>query len=120
MQKTKEISLFSNRYCGLLTLLFSLVVTAVVFPLDSAGARQIEYYGGEAKVYVTPGEPTVVSFPGEINGGYKRTSSDITMNVQGRDLIILARPGLSDRGEVLVVYLKDNRSFMLRVIMASE
>lgn len=85
-----------------------------------AEAREINYYGGEVKVYVQVGEPTVVSFPSEIEGGYRSTNSQLDLERRGTDLIVFAKPGLAIEGEVLVIYVKDKRPFMIRVMPAKS
>ena len=95
-------------------------LSIVGIDLSPAAAREIDYDGGEAKVYVTPGEPTVVSFPHEVDAGYRVKSSAIVVERRGRDLILFAQPELRLEGEVLVIYTKDNRSYILRILPAAS
>jgi hypothetical protein len=97
--------------------LFALCLTAYT---PAALAREINYDGSEARVFVTAGEPTVISFPDEVEGGYRGAHSSIHIERHGKDLIILAQAGLSEEGEVIVVYLKNKRSFILRILPASS
>ena len=90
-----------------------------IFPLISS-ARELEYSGGEARVFVRSGEPTLVSFPETIEGGYKKNHSDLALEKHGKDLIVFSQPSLPVEGEVLIIYLKNQRSFILRVVPADE
>lgn len=103
-------------------LLFSLLVMVLLqgTNMKEAAARDLNYTGGEAKIYVVPGEPTVVSFSHEIEGGFKTTSTSLDLHRRGTDLVVLARPELPPEGEVVVVYLKNGKPFMLRFLPASQ
>ena len=87
--------------------------------LSTAFARPIEYNDREEKVYVTPNEPTVVSFPDDVSGGFKANST-LHMEKRGRDLIIIADKTLRPEGEVIIVYLeRRERPYVLRVLRAA-
>lgn len=88
--------------------------------LDSAFARDIKYEGSEQTVYVTPGEPTQVSFPGKIEGGFKRSNSTIALQKNDNYLVLFAKPDLPYEGEALLLILDDKRSFAVRVVPADD
>jgi hypothetical protein len=99
--------------------ILSLLVAGLLFPV-TAFAREINYQGSEVEVYVTPGEPTQIAFPGNILGGYKRKRSSIALERQENFLIVFARPDISVEGEAIIVHLDDRRSYALRVVPSSE
>lgn len=84
--------------------------------VDSALARDLNYGGDEAVVYVKPGEPTQVTFPGKIEGGFKKDkNSNLVLERQDNFLIVFARPQLGIEGESIIVHLDDKRSYALRM-----
>ena len=88
----------------------------LLIPLENAEARDFNYTGGEeARIYVTPGEPTQVSFPGKIKGGFM-ASEDISIKRQDNFVVVFAQQGLSPDGDVLIIHLEDSRAYSLRVI----
>jgi len=89
-------------------------------PCNEAWARTVEYDSQEIKVFVKPGEPTQIKFPGLIAGGFKSNKSSIDLDRNEEDLIIFARESLVDTGEVLIVRLKDGRSFSVRVMKSGN
>ena len=99
-------------------LLLSFLFIGLVVP--SAHAIERRYTGGEVKVYVTPGEPTLVKFPGVIAGGYKRGNSALSLDRQKDSVVLFAKPGLPLTGEALLIQLKDERSYSLRVLPSTS
>lgn len=97
-----------------LALMGALLVTA------RAEARDIEYKNAEVTVYVTPGEPSEVRFPGKISGGYKRSQSAIAIERKGSSLVLYASEGIQGSGEAIIVGLDDGRSYSLRVARATD
>lgn len=85
-----------------------------------AYARDVDYTNSEISVYVTPGEPTQVQFPGDVTGGVKRKSSALSLQYTKSDLVLFASEGISDQGEGIIVRLKDGRSFSIRVRRSSD
>ncbi len=85
-----------------------------------AFARDIQYGGSEQAVYVRPGEPTQISFPGPIEGGFKRKQSAVALEKQDTYLVLFAQPQLSPDGEAIIVHLEDKRTYSLRVLPATE
>src|SRR5688572_4284445 len=106
---TKVVAIFS----GLLLLLLALSTPAF--------ARDLQYGGDEAIIRVRPGEPTQVTFPGKIEGGFKRDkNSNIVLERQNNFLVVFSRPQLGLDGESLIVHLEDSRSYALRIVPATE
>lgn len=83
-------------------------------------AREVTYSGGEEVVWVTPGEPTQVNFPGTIKGGFKRKRSSLNLDKQDSSLIVFAQPDLSVDGEAILVHLQDRRSYAFRIMPAHD
>lgn len=96
-----------------------LVVCALVVPSGMAQAEAVKTSNGEVEVRVNPGEPTQVQFPGNITGGVLRKQSPITLQRNGRELILFASEGLSENGEAIIVRLDDGRSYSLRAMRSS-
>jgi hypothetical protein len=84
-----------------------------------ATAREIQYSGGEETVYVRPGEPTQISFPGKIAGGYKKKSSAVSLERNENYLVVFAQQTLGLEGEAIIVHLGDKRSYSIRVMPAT-
>jgi hypothetical protein len=82
-------------------------------------AREIQYKGGEEVVYVKPGEPTQISFPGKIAGGYKKKSSAVALERNENYLVVFAQQTLGLEGEAILVHLRDKRSYSIRVMPAT-
>jgi hypothetical protein len=97
----------------------SWVCSTALFP-SLLFARDVGYEGQEVSVYVDPNEPTQVNFPGEIAGGYMKTDGSVQLERQGSDLILFSKPTLQEEGEAIIVRLKDNRSFSVRVRPSSD
>ncbi len=87
---------------------------------SSSFAREVNYSGKEVPVYVTPGEPTQITFPDKIGGGFKRKQSALALERQGNFLVVFAQPIIPYEGEALLVHLKDKRSFALRILPADD
>ena len=83
--------------------------------VSPAFARDVEYKNTEIPVYVTPGEPTQMLFPGNVSGGVKRRSSTLSLQHTGDELVIFAGEGISENGEAIIVRLNDGRSYSVRV-----
>lgn len=90
------------------------------FAASAAFARDVEYKGTEIAVYVNPGEPTQVQFPGDISGGFRRKLSTLSIDHKEGDLVVFASDGISEQGEAIIVRLKDGRSYSLRVRRANQ
>jgi hypothetical protein len=88
--------------------------------LGEAFARDVNYGGNEMPVYVTPGEPTQVTFPSKISGGFKRKHTSLALERQGNFLVIFAQPEIPYEGEALLVHLDDKRSYALRILPADD
>ena len=106
----KEIQLIKKIRIALL-LCLALATTAY--------ARDVQYSGGEETIYVKPGEPTQVTFPGKIAGGFKKKSSAVNLERQDNYLIVFAQQNLSLDGEAIIVHLADKRTYSLRVLPAT-
>lgn len=97
------------------------LATACLFstPLD-VFARDIEYKNSEVSIFVKPGEPTQVQFPGDLSGGFKKKGSSLSIDQKDTDLIVYATERLPADGEAIIVRLKDGRSYSLRIQKASD
>ncbi len=89
---------------------------AVALQSNSAFARDVQYNGGDEIIYVKPGEPTQITFPGKIAGGYKSKRSGVSLEKQENFLIVFAQQNLSLDGEAIIVHLADKRTYSLRVM----
>jgi hypothetical protein len=98
------------------------VMAATVLSLvPNAFGREIVYSSEvEANIYVRPGDPTEVEFPGAIKGGFKRSQSQLTVDRRGEKLVVFPKPGLTPEGERLIISLEDGRSYALRILPADE
>lgn len=85
-----------------------------------ASARDAEYNNTELPISVAPGEPTQVTFPGRIAGGFRKKVSTLSLEHKGSDLVIFANEGIGERGEAIIVRLEDGRSYSLRIARASS
>lgn len=85
-----------------------------------AFAREVRYVGAEQTVYVNPGEPTQVLFPGKVVGGFKSKNSPVALERDGNFLVVFAQPDLTEEGAAILVILEDKRSFAVRVTPASD
>lgn len=105
-----------SRGCGLLLA----IVLAGSLCICDAMARDVEYDGKEVAVYVTPGEPTQVTFPSEIKGGFKRKHSSLALQRQSNFLVVFAQPEIPYEGEALLVHLDDDSSYALRILPSDD
>jgi hypothetical protein len=83
-------------------------------------AREVEYSGNEVPVYVTPGEPTQITFPSKIAGGFKRKHTSLALEKNGNFLVVFAQPEIPYEGEALLLHIDDRRSFALRILPADD
>lgn len=83
-------------------------------------AREVQYSGNELPVYVTPGEPTQITFPDDIKGGFKRKHSALALERQNNFLVVFAQPEIPYEGEALLVHLADDRSYALRILPSDD
>lgn len=93
-----------------------LVLIGLAAIVHSAQARDVEYQGTELPVYVTPGEPTEVQFPGKISGGFKKKLSAVSLERKNERLVLFAGENLAANGEAIIVNLDDGRSYSLRIV----
>ena len=100
-------------YFALLLSLFN-----IVFIPNLAFARDISYTGSEEKIYVSPGEPTQITFPGKVSGGFFASKGKVSLKKEGSFIVLFAQPGLAPSGEVVILFLEDERSYSLRVLPA--
>ncbi|MBP9838303.1 MAG: hypothetical protein KBC84_06275 [Proteobacteria bacterium] len=87
---------------------------------QDAFARDSKYLGGEQTVYVNPGEPTQVLFPGKIQGGFKPKNASFAVEKKENFLVVFSQPELQEQGEAMLVILDDKRSYALRIMPADE
>lgn len=99
---------------------FVFAALAALLFATPAFARDIRYTGNEQVVFVKPGEPTQVSFPSEIEGGFKRKQSSLALEKQDNYLIIFPQPQLPPEGEAIIVHLDDKRTYSIRAMPASD
>lgn len=95
-----------------------LAVMSTILPTVSE-ARDLEYGGREISVYVRPGEPTQLQFPGAIAGGFKKKQSSLNLDRKGTDLVIFGQDSLTEGGEAIIVRLDNGKSYSIRVHRAS-
>ena len=95
-------------------------VMAIALVSVDAFAREVQYSGKEVPVYVTPGEPTQITFPRDIKGGFKRKHSALALERQNNFLVVFAQPEIPYEGEALLVHLSDDRSFALRILPSDD
>lgn len=81
-------------------------------------AREVNYNGAEVNVFVKPGEPTQISFPGKVQGGFVGTGAALELDKQDNFLIVFAKPDISVDGEAVIVHLRDQRTYSIRLIPA--
>ncbi len=113
MRMQKKVNM--NRVLSIITG----VVLSVLISVD-VHAREVEYSGSEIPVYVTPGEPTQITFPSKIAGGFKRKHTSLALERQGNFLVVFAQPEIPYEGEALLVHIDDRRSYALRVLPADD
>lgn len=105
---------------SLVSKLIFITVVGCCLTATQAFAKDIEYKGNEIRVRALPGEPTQVSFPDKVQGGFKTNLSNLSVDRRDRDLIIFASKGLPESGEAIIVRLKNGRSYSMRVIPAKD
>ncbi|MCB0360251.1 MAG: type-F conjugative transfer system secretin TraK, partial [Bdellovibrionales bacterium] len=116
MMVLQSIQQITRKQCGLLLA----ALGAILLLAMPALARDIAYEGGEEVIHVKPGDPSQITFPGKIEGGFKRKNSNLVLERQGDFLIIFAQPTLQPDGEAIIVHLDDKRTYSLRVKPATS
>ncbi len=96
------------------------VVTQILTISGATFAREVEYKGNEIEILVVPGEPTQLQFPDEIQGGFKKNLSSLHIDRKNKDLIVFASEGLPDKGEAVIVRLKNGKSYSIRILKTTE
>ncbi len=91
----------------------------IVFAINSE-AREIRYDGAEQSIYVTPGEPTQLVFPGKVEGGFKNKDSRVSIEKQDNYLVVFGKPGLALEGEAIIIQIDDKRTYSIRVMPADD
>lgn len=128
-QKWGLYGVVARRKCSMvkssvkLSKVFSLVALfglICIIKMGVAHARDVNYQGSEIPVYVTPGEPTQITFPSKIAGGFKRKHTSLALERQGNFLVVFAQPEIPYEGEALLVHLDDKRSYALRILPADD
>ena len=110
----KEVN--QNKVLGKSSLLLWLMLSVVLFiGINSAQAREVNYNGSEITVFVKPGEPTQISFPGAVEGGFKGKQAPISLEKQDNYLVVFAQPNISIEGEAIIVHLNDKRTYSVRL-----
>ncbi len=117
---TKELSGKARGLFKSSSLFLAVSLGIIGLGLKSAEARDINYTGNEQTVYVKPGEPTQITFPGKIEGGFKRKHSSLALERQDNYLIVFAQPQLAPEGEAIIVHLDDKRTYSVRALPASD
>ncbi len=97
-----------------------MMLPVIALTPDPASARDVEYNDQELEVYVNPGEPTQLQFPGRISGGFKKKSSSVTIDKKDTDLVVFSQENLPEAGEVVIVRLEDGRSYSVRIRKAAS
>jgi len=87
--------------------------------VSQAFARDIRYTGNEETIFVRPGEPTQITFPGAVEGGFKPAKSSIALDKQDNFIVVFAKATLPPEGEAIIVHIDDKRSYALRMRPAS-
>jgi hypothetical protein len=107
---------------GNMNKVLSIFVTGALalFISTDAYARDVDYGGSEIPVYVTPGEPTQITFPSKIAGGFKRKHTSLALERQGNFLVVFAQPEIPYEGEALLVHIDDRRSYALRILPSDD
>ena len=111
---------FSKQASILVRYGFALCCAVIAITANDAEAREVRYDGSEQTVYVKPGEPTQISFPSKISGGFKRKNSSVKLERQENYLVMFARPDLLPEGEAIIVHLDDRRTYSIRVRPSSQ
>lgn len=87
----------------------------------TAFARDVEFKqgDGEIDVWVNVGEPTEISFPGKIATGFKNSNAGVEIDRKDSMLVVFGRQNLDENGTAMLVRLEDNRSYPIRVRLAT-
>jgi hypothetical protein len=96
-------------------LIIKTLVVSLLLIGNTVFARDIEYNNSEVTIYVTPGEPTQLSFPEEIKAGFKRIGAPLTVDKKKDKLVVFGTEELSTNGEALIVTLNNEESYSLRI-----
>jgi len=112
------MKVYKRHNTGFLAAIALMILTLFI---SNAYARDIEYNNQEINIYVTPGEPTQVQFPGMISGGFMGKRTSLSIDRKNEDLILFPSENISDEpGEALIVRLEDERTYSLRVKRSSD
>lgn len=102
-------------------LIFAIFAVAqMLIGVTDSWARDIKYLGGELSVYVNPGEPTQLLFPGKIQSGFKPKNTRLALDRKENYLVIFSQADLTEEGEALLVMLDDKRSYAVRIMPAND
>ena len=101
--------------------LFTVVTLVFSLSIEGAFARDVEYRTGEGdiEIFVNPGEPTDIEFPGKIKEGFKSSTAGIAIDRKVNSLVVFGKENINDNGEAVLVKLQDGRSYPLRIRRAS-
>ncbi len=100
------------KFLGFLGITLTLSLLGIA---NEASARDAVYGDGETVIAVNPGEPTQIEFPANIQQGYKRSPSALTIDRKASNIVVFAKDSLPSNGEVLIVRLDDGRSYSIRI-----
>ena len=91
-------------------------------PVSADGFRvaEVKRYAHEISVQLAPGEPTTVTFPSEVKGGWKRKDSALSIARGGAMMVVFGFSDLSEDGEGVLVELTDGRLYTLRFKKAAK
>lgn len=100
--------------------ILGVIAVGVALTVQPAFARDVNYDSSEISVYVTPGEPTQIQFPGQVQGGVKRKMSALSLEHKDSDLVVFSSEAITDQGEAIIVRLKDGRSYSVRIRRSAD
>ena len=102
--------------------ILGMVLVLVAVSADKAWARDVDYKkgGGEIQIWVNPGEPTEIVFPGPIARGFKNSNAGVAIDKKDSSLIVFGKENINESGEAILVQLQDGRSYPVRVSRASQ
>jgi hypothetical protein len=98
------------------------VVTGVLIGgLSTAHARDVEYRDGDGdiEVYVNPGEPTNIEFPGRIKEGFQSSTAGVAISRKVDSVVVFGKENINENGEVILVKLEDSRTYPVRIRRAT-